>query len=106
MKNVVLESPFAGGKEENIKYARECVRDALLRGEAPIASHLLYTQDGILNDDVPEERAFGILAGLNWLSVADASVVYTDLGISTGMKQGIEAAEKAGVPIEYRKIKG
>jgi hypothetical protein len=41
----------------------------LLRGESPIASHLLYTQPGILKDDVPEERPLGIEAGLAWRSV-------------------------------------
>jgi hypothetical protein len=41
---------------------------------------------------------------LAWASVAQGSVVYTDLGISEGMRYGIEAAEKAGLEIEYRTI--
>jgi hypothetical protein len=54
MKRIILESPFAEfisqnnekrTVKENIEYARLCVRDSLSRGEAPIASHLLYTQD-------------------------------------------------------------
>lgn len=106
MKLVILESPFAGDVEANIEYARACVRDSLLRGEAPIASHLLYTQPGVLNDDVPEERAQGIDAGLAWRAVAQASVVYTDRGISKGMEYGIAAAQAAGVPIEYRTLNG
>lgn len=104
MRKVILESPFAGDVETNIEYARRCVRDSLLRGEAPIASHLLYTQPGILDDNIPEERQHGIDAGLAWRSVADATVVYTDLGISTGMKYGIAAATDAGRPVEYRSI--
>jgi hypothetical protein len=104
MKLVILESPFAGDVEANIKYARECVHDSLSRGEAPIASHLLYTQPGVLNDDDPKERQWGIDAGLAWKSVAHGSVVYTDLGISKGMEYGIAAATKAGIPIEYRKL--
>jgi hypothetical protein len=106
MKLVILESPFAGDVEANIKYARECVHDSLSRGEAPIASHLLYTQPGVLNDDNPKERQWGIDAGLAWKSVAHGSVVYTDLGISKGMEYGIAAATKAGIPIEYRKLRG
>lgn len=102
---VIIESPYAGDVASNITYARECVRDSLLRGEAPIASHLLYTQDGILNDDLPNERAHGITAGLAWRIVADASVVYTDLGISRGMEYGIEAAKLSGKTIEYRSIR-
>jgi hypothetical protein len=48
---------------------RAAVRDRILRGESPIASHLLYTQPGFLKDDVPEERHLGIEAGLAWRSV-------------------------------------
>lgn len=101
---VIVESPFAGDVEKNTTYARRCVRDALSRGEAPIASHLLYTQLGILDDNIPAERQWGIDAGLAWRRVADASVVYTDLGISRGMEYGIRAAQHAGMDIEYRKI--
>jgi len=108
MRFVIIESPYAGKTlediEENIEYARACLRDCLLRGEAPFASHLLYTQDGILRDDVPDERAHGIDAGLELAKRADATVVYTDRGISRGMKLGIEAAERAGRPVEYREI--
>lgn len=102
MRRVILESPFAGDVESNIAYARECVRDCLLRGEAPIASHLLYTQPGVLDDDVPAERQHGIDAGLAWGSVAEATVVYCDRGISRGMKYGIANAEAAGRPVEMR----
>ena len=101
---VIIESPYSGDVEANVRYARACVRDSLMRGEAPIASHLLYTQPGILNDDVHEERDHGIGAGLAWLRVADLSAVYTDLGISEGMKFGIAAAEDAGVPVQFRTI--
>lgn len=104
MRLVILESPFAGDIEANIEYGRACVRDSLLRGEAPIASHLLYTQPGILDDAVPAERQHGINAGLAWKAVAGASVVYTDRGISKGMQYGIAAAQAVGIPIEFRSI--
>jgi hypothetical protein len=103
---VVIESPFAGDIEKNIKYARACVKDCLLRGEAAYASHLFYTQDGILDDDIPEERKLGIYAGFLWGQKADKTVVYTDLGISEGMLGGIEEAKKRGRPIEYRTLGG
>ena len=107
MKRVILESPYAGDDvEANVEYARRCVRDALARGEAPIASHLLYTQPGILRDEVPHERQWGIDAGLAWRAVADASVVYTDRGISKGMEYGIAAARAAGLPVEMRSLDG
>jgi hypothetical protein len=104
MRLVIIESPYAGDVQANVAYARACVRDSLSRGEAPIASHLLYTQPGILDDDKPDERQWGIDAGLAWRAVAQASVVYTDMGISRGMEYGIAAAETAGVPVEYRSI--
>lgn len=46
MRRVIVESPYAGEVEANVTYARACVRDCVLRGEAPIASHLLFTQPG------------------------------------------------------------
>ena len=108
MDLVIVESPFAGKTEEelqeNIKYARLAVRDSLLRGESPIASHLLYTQDSILDDNIPEERQMGIDAGLAWRVEANKSVVYTDRGISKGMNYGIDLAMKQGIPVEYRSI--
>ena len=104
MKLVIIESPFAGDVDANIKYARRCVRDSVMRGEAPIASHLLYTQPGILDDDVPLERQLGIDAGLAWRKVAEATVVYTGRGISKGMKYGISAARGAGIDVEYRSL--
>jgi hypothetical protein len=60
---VILESPYAGDVEANMRYARAAMRDSLMRGEAPFASHLLYTQEGVLLDSVPEERTLGIEAG-------------------------------------------
>src|SRR5258705_2063884 len=108
MIKVILERPFAGGTpeatNENIEYARACLRDSLLRGEAPLASHLLYTQPGVLDDDVPVERQYGIDAGLMWGAAAEKTVVYTDRGISRGMRYGIENAETAGRPVEYRQL--
>jgi hypothetical protein len=108
MKLVILESPYAGATPEeiqaNVDYARRCVRHSLSLGEAPIASHLLYTQPGILRDEVPAERQWGIDAGLVWRSAADYSVVYTDRGISRGMEYGIAAAKSAGNQVVYRSI--
>ncbi len=104
MRRVVLESPYAGNVKRNVAYARACVRDCLRRNEALIASHLLYTQLGILDDTIPEERALGIEAGLLWGALAEASVIYTDFGLSRGMTAAIERANKEGRPVEYRKL--
>jgi len=104
MRRVIVESPYAGNVEANVEYARKCIRDSLMRNEAPIASHLLYTQPGILDDLVADERELGIAAGLAWGSVAEATVVYTDRGISRGMEYGIERARREGRPVEFREL--
>ena len=104
MKLVILESPYAGDIEDNVSYARLCVRDSLSRGEAPIASHLLYTQPTVLDDSVPEERQWGIDAGLSWRKVAEGSVVYTDKGVTSGMEYGVLLAEESGLTVEYRQL--
>ena len=104
MIRVVIESPFAGDVEKNIAYARKCMTDCLKRGEAPFASHLLYTQDGILDDDIPHERELGIEAGFVWGELAEKVVVYQDLGISGGMQLGIDMAAARDIPVEYRNI--
>ena len=101
---VILESPYAGDVERNINYARVCMRDSLLRGEFPFASHLLYTQEDVLDDNVPQERMMGIDAGLEWGKHAKKTVVYTDFGISSGMLYGINKALDENRPIEYRKL--
>ena len=104
MKRVILETPYAGDVAANLTYARACIRDCVLRDEAPIASHLLFTQPGILDDDKPAERSLGMRAGFAWYAVAEAAVVYTDRGISKGMQAGIAQAVKHNVPVEYRTL--
>lgn len=104
MRLVILESPYAGDVDGNLAYARGCLRDCLKRGEAPIASHLIYTQPGVLDDTNIDERILGIAAGLEWGRVAEATVVYTDKGISSGMEQGIAAARADGREVEYRSL--
>lgn len=104
MRRVILESPYAGDVERNIAYARACVRDSLRRGEAPIASHLLYTQEGILDDNILSERRHGIAAGMAWRSSAEATVVYADLGISDGMANSIAEAKRQGLAVEFRNL--
>lgn len=103
MEFVIIESPFVGNIEFNTQYAQAAMLDSLTRGEAPFLSHLLYTQ--VLDENKPKQRKQGITAGLFIGDRADKTVVYQDLGISRGMKQGIQRAEAAGRPIEYRSIK-
>jgi hypothetical protein len=101
---VLLESPYAGDVFRNAQYARAAMRDSLLRGEFPYASHLLYTQVGILDDNKPAERSLGIVAGLAWGRCAARTVAYLDRGMSDGMRIGIDAARAAGREVEERTI--
>lgn len=105
---VDVESPYNGPDEatirRNIRYARACVRDSLMRGEVPFASHLLYTQPGILDDRIPEERDHGIAAGKALMAQCSLTAVYTDLGVSRGMEFGVIAAVDAGRRVEYRSL--
>ena len=104
MQLVIIESPYAGEIDKNTAYARQCMRDCLDRGEAPYASHLLYTQPGILDDSDPDERTKGIEAGLCWGAKADKTAVYVDRGISKGMLQGIERAIDEDREIVFRSL--
>lgn len=104
MRRVIIESPYAGDIPRNLAYVRAAMRDCLLRGEAPFASHALYTQDGVLEDLLPEQRALGIAAGFAWRGTADTTVFYTDLGYSAGMLEARLDCQARGLPFETRSI--
>ena len=72
--------------------------------EIPFASHLLYTQDGVLDDRIPEERKLGLIMNEFWLLKCDAVAVYVDYDISPGMDRAIKIATTNKLPIFYRKI--
>lgn len=108
MRTVIVESPFSGRspleRSTNIEFARRCIRDALRRGEAPFASHLLYAH--VLDDDRPEDRRLGMAAGLTIGGRLELTAVYMDRGISTGMADGIREAVARSRPIEFRTFDG
>ncbi|MCH7568734.1 MAG: hypothetical protein IIA87_04910 [Nanoarchaeota archaeon] len=110
MANFVdIESPYMASNQEelkrNIRYARACVRDSLLKDEIPFASHLFYTQPGILDDNIPDERERGIMAGKEMTAALNATtVVYTDLGITAGMEKGIKLAREKGRNVIHRTL--
>lgn len=97
---VVIESPYAGEVSKNKKYARAALADSLNRGEAPFASHLLYTQ--VLDDNLPPDRAQGISAGLAYHNICDKVVFYLDHGMSSGMVAAWQNAINLGIRIEAR----
>lgn len=97
---VVIESPLAGDFETNRRYALWCCLDSTLRGEAPFASHVFYTQ--FLDDQVQALRQTGIQCGLSWGAVAELRALYIDLGVTDGMRIGVESARALGQDVEER----
>jgi len=105
MKLVVIESPYAGDVEGNVAYARQCLRHSLDQGEAPFASHLLYTQPTVLDDTVERERLRGIQAGYEWMEAADIVAFYIDRGWSPGMLKALKMARMLHKVIEVRALR-
>jgi hypothetical protein len=112
MKRVIIESPFRAqdhiAYRENVSYAQMALRDSLMRGEAPLAFHLLYTQS--LNDAVAEERELGMKVSREWYKHVDIVAVYEDHGTSSGMESGITYADNLilegyELEIDYRRLK-
>ncbi len=105
MKRVIIESPYRGSVPINEIYGELCMHDCLVNhNESPYASHLLYTRTWVLRDERPEERKLGIEAGFYWRDVAEQSNFYVDLGVTDGMKLGIDDCEKKGKPYQVRTL--
>ncbi len=112
MQPIIMESPFAEDDKKtakrNLEYARAALLDCLQRGEAPFASHLLYTQ--VLDDTDPAQRTQGIEAGFAWWfgskNAAEEPMIvfYVDHGMTSGMVAALERATKIGACIQVRRI--
>lgn len=102
---VIVETPYLYesdivGVEYEI-YLNRCLRDCLLRGESPIATHAMYTRPGILS------KCEGGLASEASDGLAEAvgvTVLYTDYGITSKMNLGLDRASFHGHDIFYREI--
>ncbi len=94
MELIIVESPYSGETheqvEKHITYARRCMKHIISQGGCPFASHLLYTQKGILNDSKEAERKKGIQCGYAWGSQAVGVAFFMDYGMSTGMVAALE----------------
>ena len=103
----LIESPYAGTPEEileNEAYARHAVKDCLSRNEIPFASHILYTQPGVLDDTQSAQRRLGIEAGLIMGQLCQKTALYEDRGITPGMEEGVERAFSFGRNVEHRNL--
>ncbi len=105
-KLVIVESPFKAtgyySEEQHRLYLMHALADCYMRGEAPFASHHLATE--VLDDSTPYERALGIRCGLAWGKHCDLVAVYSDLGVSSGVKEAISFYKSLGKPIEWRTL--
>jgi len=105
---VAVLSPYSGPTPGHVKaheaYAVLAVSDCLRRGEAPFASHLFYTRDGLLDDNVYEDRKAGIEAGWAFVRTLDHVVAYVDLGVSPGMQEDIGQATASDRAVESRSL--
>ena len=101
---VIVESPYAGDIEANLEYVRACMAHSLALSEAPFASHALYTQPGVLDDDVPSERVRGIRAGFAFRAAAKFTAFYVDRGVSRGMLYGAKHCAEVGCSVRVRML--
>lgn len=99
---VCIESPLRGDVTTNMLYADCCLFDSLVRDEAPFAGHLLYPR--VLDDGQLYDRERGINAHLAWLRKCDLVAVYLDLGLSHGMAEAVELAQRLHIRIVERKL--
>ena len=99
LKKIYVCSRLAGDIENNIEkakgYARFVAKEC---GAIPIAPHIYFTQ--FLDDTLPEDRAFGTMAGLMLLSDCDELWYFGD-SVSQGMVREIIAAKEQGIPVIY-----
>lgn len=113
---VIIESPFGHAPDagtaradrptfaENVAYLHAALRDSLMRGEAPFASHALYPL--VLEDASPPQRVMGMEAGFAWGDVAHFAAVYVDLGWTPGMREGAKRWTQRGMRVVERRIDG
>jgi hypothetical protein len=102
MIKTIIESPFQGNVVENMEYLQECIRHSISLGEAPFASHQMYTS--ALDDAKPKERTAGIYAGYEWMMEASLVAFYVDKGMSDGMHKALNYAVYLKKPILFRRL--
>lgn len=126
-KLVSIETPYNSVypwyQLRNIQYAIQCNTHAASLGDVTWVPQLTNTQyvkfgyNGYISDSVSSfllskfghgyylgrERTLCLTNRIRQTRL-DAVVCYTDYGVSSGMRSAIDAAGKAGVPVEYRTL--
>jgi len=102
-KRVYICSPYRGDSgwcEAHNILLIDAIRDVALLGHVPVASHAILPPS--LDDDDPDERAFGLHLGLAMLRSCDELWVYhcdCCQCPTEGMRGEIAEAERTGIPI-------
>ena len=98
MNKVYVSSPLRGDEDGNVAKARWYARYVADEGYLPVVPHIYFTQ--FLRDHIPEERNKAMQMNRVLLLECSELWVFGNV-ISEGMKQEIEWAKAAGIPIRY-----
>ena len=79
----------------NLELAKAYCMAVIEEGKIPVCPHLFLA--GVLNDEIPSQRAAGIKIGLELLKDCHELRVFSLL--SEGMKGEISAAKEQGIPV-------
>jgi hypothetical protein len=106
LPRVQIESPFSAPTLEGTiiraAYTQMAIHHSLTLHESPFASHWMYPP--VLNDNLPEERKLGMEAGFARYIESDRIALYLDLGMSGGMRAGLEVASQYNIPVVERRL--
>ena len=97
-KKIFVSSPLRGNLVINIENAKKYCHWVVNKNHIPYAPHIFFTQ--FLDDEIPEERDFGLNAGFEFLKVCDELWVFGSR-ISEGMQMEIDLANELKMPIVY-----
>lgn len=101
MDKIYICSPLRGDIEKNMQRARNYCRYVLLKETViPVCPHIYFTQ--FLDDNKEIERKLGTDLGKALLTDCKEIWVFDENGISQGMKEEIEIAERLNIPVIYQ----
>jgi hypothetical protein len=92
-----------GDLKRNKTYAVRAVQDSVSRGEAPFATHL-YGPQFTADDADPALRRIWLDITHAWRIQASLVAFYVDLGMSDGMVEAQQLANKYKIGCDYRRI--
>lgn len=110
---VFVESPYSGDIDRNVRYLLLCTYDCWVRDEFPTHSHGCMTQhpakrDFFVSDYDPAWDVYtreAAIDGAHALRRAcSKTIFYTDLGWSSGMKDGLKYCKENQIPYEIRTL--